>query len=619
VSLIAGRPVRRSAVLLTAVMTWALLAPAPAPRASQDDDLAAARALFQKNLDAIARRDRQAYLACYLDSDALARTSPAGPRMGFKDHAATSASDPWPDLFEGLDLRLVSVRDGIVYGTYRYRVRYGDREDRGLSERLFVKTKDGWRIAMTSAFPAPPGTPAPPRALVGATLVDGTGRAPIPSSVVVMREGKIECAGTKAQCPVPAGVDVLDASGSWIAPGLIDAHVHFSQTGWADGRPDALDARPLHSYEETVGRLRSHPEIFFRSYLCSGVTAVFDVGGYAWTVGLRDRAETDPSAPHVEAAGPLVTTRDHWINMPAERQFMPAADADAARAGVAYLKELGSRAVKFYYIVEAGRAAADYAPLAQATVQEARARGMQVLSHATGLAEAKEALRAGVRVLVHSVWDKPVDDEFLDLARKGDAIYCPTLTVRDGYMKMYRWAAEGEPAAARADDPRGCVDPQTRALLEETPRLKDKAPVAEDLARRAARLQEDRARMDANLRRVQDAGIVVAMGTDAGNPLTLHGASVAAEMEAMQAAGMSPMDVLVASTRGSASAMGRDDLGTLEPGKAADLVILSEDPVASTRAFRSLRWVVRAGVVRAASELAWTPDAASATTKGGSN
>jgi imidazolonepropionase-like amidohydrolase len=186
-------------------------------------------------------------------------------------------------------------------------------------------------------------------------------------------------------------------------------------------------------------------------------------------------------------------------------------------------------------------------------------------------------------------------------------------------MKMYRWAAEGEPAAARADDPRGCVDPQTRALLEETPRLKDKAPVAEDLARRAARLQEDRARMDANLRRVQDAGIVVAMGTDAGNPLTLHGASVAAEMEAMQAAGMSPMDVLVASTRGSASAMGRDDLGTLEPGKAADLVILSEDPVASTRAFRSLRWVVRAGVVRAASELAWAPDAASATTKGGSN
>ncbi|MGH9870760.1 MAG: amidohydrolase family protein [Candidatus Polarisedimenticolia bacterium] len=584
---------------------WALLLAVVCPvAAGEQEDLAAARSVFDRNLEAIRKRDREAYLACYLDKESFARTGPPGMQTGFREHAARSVSDPWPDLFEGLDLRLVRVSDGVVYGTYRYRVRYGATEDRGLSERLFVRTPAGWRIAMTSAFSAPPGTPPPPRALTGGILVDGRGGPPVRDSVVVMREGRIECAGTREACPVPGGVETMDVRGTWITPGLIDAHVHFSQTGWADGRPDALDARDRNPYEETVGRLRAHPETFFRSYLCSGVTAVFDVGGYAWTVGLVERAENDPAAPRVAAAGPLVTTRDHWINMPAERQFMHATDPNVARAGVSYLAALGSSAVKFYYIVEPGRTAADYVPLAVATVEEAKARGIPVLSHATGLEEARESLRAGVRMLVHSVWDKPVDDEFLELARRQNAVYCPTLTVRDGYMKMYQWAATGERPANVPDDPRSCVDPDTRARLDETPRYKDRAPA--DLARRLERLAADRAVMDANLMRVSRAGITVAMGTDAGNPLTLHGVSVNAEMEAMQAAGMKPMDVLVASTLGSARAMGREkDLGTIESGKAADLLVLDNDPTASVDAFRAPRWIVRGGVVRGARELGY--------------
>jgi imidazolonepropionase-like amidohydrolase len=592
------------AIVFACVPMWGACAAPALARAGADDDVAAARALFERNLDAIRKKDLAAYLACYLDSDTMVRTGPGGMRLGYREHAAQAGADPWPDRFEGLDLRLVPVAKGVVYGSYRYRVLYGDREDRGLSERLFVRTPAGWRIAMTSAFAAPPGTPPSPRALVGATLVDGTGKSPVPDSVVLLRDGKVECAGARSGCEVPSGVETIDVAGLWITPGLIDAHVHFSQSGWADGRPDAIDARDRHPYEETVGRLRAHPETFFRSYLCSGVTAVFDVGGYAWTVALRDRAENDPMAPHVAAAGPLVTTRDHWINMPAERQFMPAADPGAARAGVAYLAALGSSAVKFYYIVEPGRDAASYAPLAQATVEEANRHKMPVLSHATGLAEATESLRAGVTMLVHSVWDKPVDDAFLDLARKGKAIYCPTLIVRDGYLKMYESAASGR--VPEVDDPRGCVDPATRALVAETPGLAGKQPAAEALRQRSERLAAERAVMDANLRRVQAAGITVAMGTDAGNPLTLHGVSVLAEMEAMQAAGLTPMDVIVASTRGGAMAMGRaGDLGTLEPGKAADLLVLERDPVASVSAFRSPRWIVRGGQVRSAAELPW--------------
>jgi imidazolonepropionase-like amidohydrolase len=95
------------------------------------------------------------------------------------------------------------------------------------------------------------------------------------------------------------------------------------------------------------------------------------------------------------------------------------------------------------------------------------------------------------------------------------------------------------------------------------------------------------------------------MGTDAGNPLTLHGPAVFAEMEAMQRAGLRPMEVVVAATRGGATAMGRlGQFGTVEPGKAADLCVVGADPTRDVANMRRVRFVVRAGVVRSAAELA---------------
>jgi imidazolonepropionase-like amidohydrolase len=120
-------------------------------------------------------------------------------------------------------------------------------------------------------------------------------------------------------------------------------------------------------------------------------------------------------------------------------------------------------------------------------------------------------------------------------------------------------------------------------------------------ATRTARRQNIAAQ---NLERLHDAGVTVAMGTDAGNPLTLHGPSVYAEMEAMQAAGLTPTEVLVTATRGGATAMGRqEDLGTIEAGKIADLVILKADPTADIANMRQLRYVVRGGVLRSIDEL----------------
>ena len=584
------------------VALLSLLAGGGLGRAAEPQDVAEARALFQRNLDAIARRDREAYLACYAHSDSLVRTGPAGSELGFLG-LEKSAGEAWPDTFEALGLRLAAVRPGVVYGTYRYRVRYGADEHAGLSERLFLKTPAGWRIAVTTAFDAPAGTPAPPRALVGATLVDGTGAPPVTDAVVLVQNGKIECAGARRACPIPLGVATVDLTGQWIMPGLVDAHVHFSQTGWADGRPDSLDVRDRHPYEETMAKARAHPERFFRSYLCSGVTAVFDVGGYAWTLAMSRRADDDTRAPHVAAAGPLLSTVDHWLNLPAERQFIVLKDEDAARQGVRYLKSVGADAVKVWYIVPPGKSADDGAAGVLAAGEEARRLGLPLIVHATGLAEAKVALRAGARLLVHSVWDRTVDDEFVDLLRKGEAVYCPTLTVRRGYVRMY--AAAREKRVPAIDDSNGCVDPETAARVAETAELASAVKLDDaGFAAYEARAAEGEAIGAANLKRVQEAGVGVAMGTDAGNPLTLHGTSVHAEMEAMQAAGLTPMQVLVASTRGGSIAMGREkEVGTVEKGKAGDLLVLAADPTADIANVRKLRHVMRGGVLRSIEEL----------------
>ncbi|HLJ74960.1 MAG TPA: amidohydrolase family protein [Thermoanaerobaculia bacterium] len=567
----------------------------------QGDDIAGARAVFEANLKAIQEKNLDAYLSYYLHSPILVKTGPTGFTTGYDDFA--KARGPWPVSFNAGDLQLTELQPGYVYGTYRYRVRYAEGDEHiGVSERLFVKTPAGWKIALTGAVDTPPGTPAPPRALVGATMIDGRGGAPVPNANVIVRDGKIDCAGTAVQCPVPEGVDVTNVSGMWMTPGLIDSHVHFSQTGWADGRPDSLDVRATHPYDKTEADLKANPERFGRSYVCSGVTSVWDVGGYPWTLRLHDRFENNTEVPHVVAAGPLMSTLDHWLNLPAERQFIVLKDAESARTGIDYLASQGSKAIKVWFIVTKDLPLEKTTPAVMAAGEEARKHNLPLIVHATGLAEAKVALRAGANVLVHSVQDLPVDQEFIDLAKKNGTILIPTLTVVDGYVRMFRGAADRK--APSVDDPNGCVDRGTLARVAESAAVDSSLVHADRIAAREQRAANIDRTASANLKTLINAGIPISTGTDAGNPLTLHGPAIYAEMDAMQAAGMTPMQVIVASTATASRAMGLGErVGTIEKGKDADLVIVGGDPSRDVANFRKIRYVVRSGVVRSIADL----------------
>lgn len=447
------------------------------------------------------------------------------------------------------------------------------------------------------ALPAAGQTAPVVRAFAGATLIDGTGAPAVADAMVVVQGDRITCAGPRARCPVPAGAETVDVRGQWLMPGIVDAHVHYSQTGWADGRPDALDMRERFPYDATIAALRD-PTPFWRSYLCSGVTATYDVGGYPWTWELRDRAEGSGAAPHVGAAGPLLSTRDHWLNVPAERQFMHIASDSAVDAAAHYLTVNGTDAIKVWFL--AGGSSPDTTLWRGRILRAGRhaaEAGIPLIVHATNLWAATQAVAAGAQLLVHGVADLPVDDAFLTAARAAGTVYTPTLVVGDGYRQL-----RARDFAAERYDLR-CVDPATRAKAFLTDSLPGR-PAPDVIQRAEARAVEQFELEAANVRRVHEAGIPVAMGTDAGNPLTLHGPSVFLEMEALQRAGLTPMDVLVAATRNGALAMGRAaDFGTVEAGRVADLLVLDADPLADVANARRVALVVRRGFVHRRSEL----------------
>ncbi|MDP9205420.1 MAG: hypothetical protein M3P12_08185 [Gemmatimonadota bacterium] len=122
-------------------------------------DTVDARRLFEENIDAIHKRDRARYLATYLHTQALARNGPAGLELGYEGWSARRDST-WPDTLIARNLRVNSVAPGVVYGTYCYTVTQKDTTSSGVSERLFIKTPEGWRIAVTTAFGLPAGAPA---------------------------------------------------------------------------------------------------------------------------------------------------------------------------------------------------------------------------------------------------------------------------------------------------------------------------------------------------------------------------------------------------------------------------------------------------------------------------
>lgn len=152
---------RFGAFLQLALVAAACTAHSPAaisPGILDASDTVEARQLFEENIDAIHKRNRERYLATYLHVPTLARNGPDGLQLGYEGWSARRDST-WPDTLVAERMRMVPIAKGVVYGTYCYRVTQNKVTTSGVSERVFLKTLTGWKIVVTTAFGLPPGAP----------------------------------------------------------------------------------------------------------------------------------------------------------------------------------------------------------------------------------------------------------------------------------------------------------------------------------------------------------------------------------------------------------------------------------------------------------------------------
>jgi imidazolonepropionase-like amidohydrolase len=402
-------------------------------------------------------------------------------------------------------------------------------------------------------------------------LIDGTGRPPV-SDASVLVEGERISRVARGHLDVPAGTRTLDARTRYLIPGLMDVHVHLD--GGITVTPEGL-SRPDTDRQKGIRALHS--------YLYDGVTTIFDAGNnpdHIFALRAQERAGK-LVAPRIFATGSLVTyPGSHGASE-------AAALIDDWPAGIPVLQAHAARQpdmVKLTYEAR-GWGARPLIPmlpldLMQKIVEWYNDRGIRVTVHVSGEQQAREAIYAGVDSLAHPVIQGPITDQFASMLGAKGTPMATTLTIGDNYSRL-------------VEHPEYLDQPLYRAVLDaaEITRLKTQVRKQWQESAWTHWMKVMTPIAQQNVRKIHEAGGVLALGTD-----QTIGPAVHRELQLLVAAGIPPLQVLRIATLNSATFLGRArDLGSIEEGKIADLVLLEADPTADIGNAARIVEVIKAG------------------------
>jgi len=442
-------------------------------------------------------------------------------------------------------------------------------------------------------------------AIVGGTVIDPGSNQIRTDSVVLIKKDQITSLGPAKETKIPADARVLDAKGKFVLPGYIDTHVHFFQSGDLYTRPDVVDLTKVRSYPAEVAWVKQHLADTFERYLRSGITSVVDVGGPVWNFEVRRIANSTMRAPRVAVAGPLISSVARPQLDLGDPPIVKVATPEEGREMVQKLATQNPDYIKIWYIVDNEHSVESFRPIVHAVIGESHARKIHVAVHATELEAARVAVEEGADVLVHSVTDKLVDDAFVKLLNERGTILTPTLVVFERYGRTFANKLNLTP------EEKAWGNPEVIASLDVTKIPSDKVPdrIKTALANPSTALDRIRKTYDIalrNLKTLEDHGVTIAAGTDAGNIGTIHGPALFREFQLMKEGGLSPMQILQCATANGARLFSHGEepqVGAIAPGKLADLVILKSNPLDDIAHASEIESVMKGGVVYSADSI----------------
>ena len=411
--------------------------------------------------------------------------------------------------------------------------------------------------------------------LQNATIIDGTGGAPIENGTIIIAGGKIRDIGPSARVKAPAGAQLVDLKGKTIIPGIINLHGHV---GMAKGLS-----------QDMANYTRENAEAQLRTFAQYGVTTTTSMGTDSDLI-LDIRAEQRRGrlngARVFTAVRGFTGVGGYPTSAPGVKGVVhEAATSAQARVWVDNMAKQGADFIKIWVDDHHDKEPKISPEIYGAVIDQAHKRKLSAFAHVYELADARGLVAAGINALIHSVRDAEIDAALIAAMKKGNVAYVPTLS-REQSTFIY------------ADSPAWLDDPffakGTTPEIIQAVKTKLKQTQANDPDREINRKGFEIALR--NLKKLFDAGVPIGFGTDSGPPGRFSGYFEHWEMELMLQAGLTPMQIIESFSKTSAAVLGASkDLGTLTKGHAADLVVLDKNPLDDIRNSRSIHAVYLGG------------------------